>query len=732
MNKFLLPWKRVPFARFIIPFLIGILLFFTGVKIHYIFSIIPVFLLLTCIAFEKASIFKLFKYRHLLGFTINITLVFSSYFLALTFIHIDKPYHFSKFYQHEAFIVGHLKEMPEMKNKTLKTTIKVEYLIYNNKIIKVTGKILTYFVKSPKSKTLDFGDVIIFKGNINEIPSPLNPSQFNYKRFLAYKRIYHQVYLNDKNWIKTSENHALRIIKGIIKLRGKIINEIQKDVKSSDERAIAIALMAGSKTELSSELRNSFSSTGAMHVLAVSGLHVGIISLVFGFFTRPLKKFRTGKFLFVIINLSLIWAYAVLTGLSPSVLRASAMFSFMIIGTNTNKVPNIYSSLYTSLFVLLLIDPLMVSQVGFQLSYIAVIGIVAFYPRIYNLLHLKKIWPADKIWSLTAVSLSAQLSTFPLTLLYFNMFPLYFLVSNLVVIPAAALIMYSGFAFLTFRLIGFDWLSDIFSYLFNFFLKILNQSILYIQNLPNGKIDEIYLNPAMTFLIYLFIFLLFFYFLFLNRKLLLLSLFCFSFLLIGFTNWKIKNKLIKEVVIYSIPHQSLLGFYSDDKIVFWGDSSILYDNEKLKYNTFRDLWKLGLKAKNIKKISFGQNFSDSTLLIKNNYCLFCNISFVVTDKHVKIQELSDKFKTNYLIIRPETKTYTQNILKIYQPEKIIINGSEKSKRTIKTREIAENYKIEVINLAQNGAIQIKSWSKIDFPGTLQNISLRIKEICKLK
>lgn len=722
----------MPFSRLIIPFLAGIIIAFQIPDLSLFWLILPLLLLIVCILFERVSIVKLFKWRHLHAFTISCVILISVVFLHQSYIIHNKPYHFSKHINSDSYLLARLSEVPEEGEKNLKCVLDIKGVINGDSLIKYKGKLLAYFQTGDKANQLFYNDLIIIKAKISDIPPRLNPAQFDYQKFLSYKRIYHQVFLKDTNWIKSEHQAKFAPLTGIMKLRMSIISELKKSIKNKDDMAIAAALLVGYKTELSDEVRLSFVSTGAMHVLAVSGLHVGIIFMVFSLLTKFLKRLKYGKLIFVLINLFLLWTYAILTGFSPSVLRATTMFSFVLIGLNVGRIPNIYSSLYTSLFILLLFNPLMISQVGFQLSYAAVIGIVALQPRIYQLINIKKIWLLDKIWSLTAVSLAAQLITFPLGLFYFTQFPVYFLISNLVVIPAATLIMYAGFAFLITIPIGIDFIINVFSFILNLLLHILHKSVTIIQNWPNGIIDEVYISLIMTVFLYLFTAILIVFLIQRQRKYLFYLSIVSFFIVIGFLSWNINNKLESKTIVYSVKNQNLIGFYSGGKIVFWGDSIILNDFENLKYNTFRDVWKYGQKADNIIKVVIGEDFSNKDLTINDNYALFNNTSFVISENILVKNFKGKKFKADFLIISPKTKTYASRLLEFYEPETIILNGYSKSKRIIKTKETIELNKIEHFNLTESGAHQINFKSKVDFPATIQEISHRILEICRLK
>ena len=205
---------------------------------------------------------------------------------------------------------------------------------------------------------------------------------------------------------------------------------------------VASALLLGYRENLDKELVKSYASAGAMHVLAVSGLHVGILYLlltrIFSFL-KKVKKVKNGKFILTILIVSFLWFYAIMTGLSASVMRATTMFSFIVIGNELlNRKTSIYNTLAVSAIILMIINPFIVYQVGFQLSYVAVVGIVYLQPKL-NRLFYSRYKLVRGVWAITCVSLAAQIATFPLSLHYFHQFSTYFFISNLIVIPASSL-----------------------------------------------------------------------------------------------------------------------------------------------------------------------------------------------------------------------------------------------------------------------------------------------------
>lgn len=365
-----------------------------------------------------------------------------------------------------------------------------------------TGKVHLYVRKNGETDCpLGYGDKIALAMSPFRLPPPKNPHEFNYQQYMAGKNIYYQQFVDRADLKILEEGYKNSIMATAIYLRGEFAGLIDQYVAGEQEKAIAQALILGIRDGLDQETKRSFSATGAMHVLAVSGLHVGIIIIIISFLLKPIKKKKGGKFISAFVCVVFLWFFAMVTGLSPSILRAVTMFSIIIIGQAFYSRPSIYNSLALSAFVLLWYDPNFMFSVGFQLSYIAVLGIVYIYPKIYGQLTFYA-WLPDKIWSVTCLSVAAQLATFPLTLYYFHQFPVYFLISNLIVIPAAFLIMSLG---ITLIALGYTVLAPIIGGALHYLISGLNFVVSFIEDLNLSLIDWLYLTPEQTILIYLMI-----------------------------------------------------------------------------------------------------------------------------------------------------------------------------------------------------------------------------------
>lgn len=346
------------------------------------------------------------------------------------------------------------------------------------------GKILIYH-KSDLG--LQPGDLIWVNKKPEEIPAPVFPNEFDYKGFLAKKGIYYRQFIGN-DFVKLDSSAGQNIAYAIPRLREGFAQLIQSKIQHSESKQIALALLLGQKESLDREIRNAYSETGTMHILAVSGLHVGII---YAILLLPLRGFRASakiRSFYLVLVILIVWIYALMTGFSPSVVRASVMFSLFTAGQMRKRKPSIWNILAFSAMIMLVLDPDVLFEVGFQLSYLAVAGIVGLQPLIVR-------WwlPPNRIleyfWQLAAVSIAAQLATFPLSVFYFHQFPTYFLFANLIVVPLAFLIMSVGVPFL---LLGWvPGLGDGLAWLVDAMIFVQHRITLLIQLLPMGKIDRL-------------------------------------------------------------------------------------------------------------------------------------------------------------------------------------------------------------------------------------------------
>jgi competence protein ComEC len=305
-----------------------------------------------------------------------------------------------------------------------------------------TGRIIVNIQKDSLSNLLVIGNTIRLKTTLQQNSSPKNPNQFDYARYLKDKQIYAQVFAT-KSEIRINKTIKKDIWYYTAKLHSRIVNNLNKQHFAPTEMNVALALILGQRQEIASDIIQDYQFSGATHILSVSGLHVGFIMLIIGFVLKPIGNTRKGSFIKLLAILTSLFTFALISGLSPSVLRSVVMFSFLAIGNHLRRSNNTYHTLLVSLFLILLFEPYFLFDVGFQLSYLALFFIIWLQPE------LKNIWkPKNKIamniWNVLTVSFAAQIGTLPLCLYYFHQFPGLFFVTNIVIIPILSLVMIVG------------------------------------------------------------------------------------------------------------------------------------------------------------------------------------------------------------------------------------------------------------------------------------------------
>lgn len=476
MNRF----SNTPLLRLLLPFASGTIVYEALFQYNTIdFTFIVLFGLALV-----AGLYYLSKYSyyHIFGIT--------TYLVLLLLGAYYKHQYLKQFRENIEFAqlnswVGEIESAAVKSNGVKSYIINVKSLKKDSIWLKSDFKV--NIQSRDSTNNLVSGDIVSGSSGFKKYEKALNPQQFNYAAFSANKGIFYYAYEN--NFIKHGSNSNLN--SSFDRLRRKVIEGYKKMNIQEEELAVLIALTLGDKSQLSYELKQSYASAGAMHILAVSGLHVGIIFLLFNTLLKGLSNNKFQRVLRALVLLGVVWCFALITGFSSSVQRAACMFSFIIIAKAINRHSNVLNSIAASALLLILFNPNVIFEIGFQLSYAAVIGIVLIHPMLY-VCYTPKYWLIEKIWSLSLVSISATIATLPFSLYYFHQFPNWFLITNLFVIPLAFVIVAGG------ALLIASWfifkkdffLADALEYV----LFALNKITTTVSNLPLAKSDNIWIT----------------------------------------------------------------------------------------------------------------------------------------------------------------------------------------------------------------------------------------------
>ena len=583
------------------------------------------------------------------------------------------------FNNHNAeYLVIKLAEFPIEKERSFKCIGNVESTFDKEYVIRTSGNLLLYFAKDSSSSALKRGDVVIMENTVHEIGKAKNPYEFDYRSHLKKRQIFHQVFVGSNQWKRIKENQNKSLFDSLNFLSDLLLSRLGEFGFSGDEYAVCAALLLGNKDYLSKEISRSFSTAGAMHVLAVSGLHVGILYLIFNSILSWLNRSKLGKIVKAITLLMVIWAYAALTGFSPSICRASTMFSAVIIGSISNRKSSILNTICASAFILLILDPYLILEVGFQLSYAAVLSIVLIQPMIYKTLDFKHLI-LDKIWSISSVSLAAQIGTFPLAVYYFHQFPTYFLITNLVVIPGAFLIMLIGIVF--FVLIGFEDVVGVTMHEINgqlagllwTLIKTINTFVKWVDNLAFSSINGISILSFECLVLYLLISVII-HFIKYRKSWSLFFLLIFSnlFCMIQVTENQMLRKA-KILAIYHVRNGSVISFISYQKNLCLSDSLHIADKSKFTYHV-QNHW-YTLDANNAVYVDYHDPDTSNQNIIHNGFYQFAKKKILhFHEKHLP-QNYGQKLKVDLIVISDNINLNWDSLFNSYDFKLIVLDNS---------------------------------------------------------
>lgn len=481
-------FREVPFLRLVVPLISGVIIADTlrGVETAAWVTIISAVFLLTFLVMKSH-----YQSSKLFGIVLSLFLLAEGYLLfSMSMNKITSLPH-----DRSSYLVR-LQEYPDRKSNSYSFRARILSYLTDSAEVHPCGSMLLYFTGDSLPGEWRPGDRIML--NIRPLPvvNNGNPCEFNYSRYMKGQGVGYFGIIGEKDIILHDAGCRRNLRELSLITARKMIMLFKNAGLADDDLALVTALTIGEKDLLDRDLLTSFSRTGAMHIMAVSGLHVGMISLCLSYLLFFLRnRLRVVRVLIIVI---LLWAFAFITGLSPSVLRATIMFSFLQAGLLMNRPGNSMNLLLASAFILIIARPAVVFEAGFQLSYIAVAFIIAFYEPLHSTLHLKN-RVADFLWQMIAVSLVAQAGTMPLTVRLFNTFPLLFLVTNLVVIPVSFVIMVCAFLLIVFSAV--EPLSRILVAILGFLSDLTLGFTTSASSLPHGVIENIGLSGIESILL---------------------------------------------------------------------------------------------------------------------------------------------------------------------------------------------------------------------------------------
>jgi len=692
---------EIPFFVLILPFLVGIGLGFNLSSAQYepfLYAAIFLFALAFVLLNLTYKRFNIYKIKWLGGLLLHTLLFLLGWAVITSYTEINNTDHFSK--TPADYLLVKINNEPKLTGDILRFTANVEGNVLNGKRTSTSGTLLIA-IKDSTAKNLYYGDGLLIPAAYHPIDPPDVPAEFNYKKYLANQNIYYQAFLYPKQFYTLSRNTGNPIIAYSLRLRQRLVEKFKADMHSPEAIAVASTLILGYKADLSNDVLQAYSKTGTIHVLSVSGAHVAIIFVLLNLALGFLERFKYGRSIKAVIIITLIWYYSLLSGFSPAVCRAAVMITMVIIGKTYSRHINTLNILAISAFFLLLYDPLFIVDVGFQLSYLAVFGLVVLQPVVYNWIDIKNKW-ADKLWAMCSVSIAAQVITFPLSAFYFHQFPVYFLVSNLFIVIPSAIIMYTGIAYLLLPQIPV--VSASLAFVLEKSILLMNKVLSVIEHAPFSGINKIWITSAEYILLYVII-ISAFYFLNEQRKWLLkLCLGCTLLLVISISLKRWNNLRSESIAFLDLKKHMGLVFRKGNQAVIVSDLTDSDKTYKYSIQPYLD----SCQVSEAKICSENSNIQSSFLLKKTNLIEFDNKKLMIFDKGTQQTTLPAKLKLDYLYITGNPDTNIGFLNRNYDYGLLLIDNTNPNLLITRFNEEAKTTPINYRVLKRNKSVIISS------------------------
>ena len=685
-------WRKAPFIRLLLPLVIGILFqWYLPIPVYQSLIALQCFGIAYCIFLFFPLVLR-FKLQALQAIMINLMLVALALLITWQKDIRNSNAWMGKYYQQQDYLVIRIDESLQQKEKSWKVYGQVEKLIKKDSSINCNGKILLYFSKDSLSSQLKYGDRILVHKKLQAIKNSGNPGAFNYQQYAAMQLIFHQLYLQPKDWIKLKDENKNQFKQFIITARTKILSILQKNLPpNKDELGIAEALLIGYTSDLDKDLVKAYSNTGVVHIIAISGMHLGLIYILLGWIFCRMPGIKKSKILQLVFMLTSLWLFALLTGGAASVIRSAVMFTFIAVGKTVAKKSSIFNSMAASAFVMLCYNPYFLWDVGFQLSYLAVIGIIIFQTTIYNWFYFKNKL-ANEVWKLMAISLAAQVFTFPICIYYFHQFPNYFLFTNIIAVPLSSAILFTEIGLVALSWI--PWLGIGLGKLVGGMVWVMNQVILWTNQLPFSVWEKIPATLSSTALLYLIVFCLCSWLMKKNKiafRLSLFTLLAFT-LLQSYGEWQIKNQ--GKVIVYNIAQHQAIDFVKGNQFKFLGDSGILKDQALQNFHI------------QPARVALQLTKPLDSFFIYAYPPMFYQLGtrkIVVLDRQIQLEALVSKIDVDMIILSKNPKIVISQLASVFNCKQYVFDASNSLWKIGQWQKECEELHLRSYSVAEKGA-----------------------------
>ena len=655
-------WKKAPFIRLLIPLIIGIIIqWYLQIPVLTWIIILSTVTLIT-ISYSLLPFLKRLRLAGLNGVSINAIFIAAGAILTWQHDIRNQTEWFGNSINQGQKMIVTLAENPIQKTKSYKAEAEINYIIEKGKPLNKKGRLILYFSIDSFPSSLSQGSIIAFTKLPQPIKSTGNPGSFDYNRYCLFKGITHQAYLTYKDYQVSDERNESFLPRFINSIRKNVLAVLRKYIPGEKEKGLAEALLIGYKDDLDKTLVQSYSNTGVVHIIAISGLHLGLIYWLLVNLLKPLQRKKNIQWLRPVLIITGLWLFSLLAGAQPSVLRSAVMFTCIVIGEGLNRKASIYNSLAASAFLLLCYNPFWLWDVGFQLSYAAVLSIVIFMQPVYNWFFIQN-KSLDFLWKMTAVTIAAQILTVPLSVFHFHQFPNYFLLTNFIAVPVSSLILLGEILLCIISFIPAA--AIITGKIISGMIWFMNTWIERVEALPFSLWDGLQVNLTQTLMLLLATAFISYWLLEKQKKGLIAGLIALlGFVLlrtVSFTQAQQQQKLI----VYNVPGKKAIDIIEGNKYHFIGDTSLYSDDFARNFHLKPS------RILNRVQESFDNNFSHH-----GKYISCGDKKIMMLDEKTNFKSLpGEKPEIDLLVLSGNPKLYISTLAKNISLHQVVIDGS---------------------------------------------------------
>ncbi|QGW29568.1 ComEC/Rec2 family competence protein [Phnomibacter ginsenosidimutans] len=689
-RKYFIPvWRSAPLLRICLPLIGGIILgnALLSIQYHWQYSL-PVFIVISLLM-------SLLLYKRPLAASAGLLLCLLAIGAMMVQLHAiwQQPAFAGHHYTTGQTVVATLAEPAVPKEKSVKANAHISLLLPNGKLQQVKGEVLLYLAKDSIASQLQYGQQIVFNRPLQPIKNAGNPGGFNYQTYAARQGVFYQVFLKADQYNILPGNKGNAFQSSLFSMRQWVLQSIVRYIPNPIENGVAQALLIGYRGDLDKTLVEQYANTGVVHIIAISGMHLGMIYTLLLYLLRPLGQTQRMRFLRLLLTLGSMWLFTLLTGAAPSITRAAVMFSMVALGDFWQRGSNSINMLSAAAIALLLYDPFALWNVGFQLSFAAVLSIAIFYKPIlacYN--------PGNKIllhiWQMMAVTIAAQILTLPLGIYHFHQFPVYFLLANLVAVPLSGAVLYALLV-----LLALSWwplAAGFVGQLAGWGIAGLNACIIWVSQLPFTTIQQVQISIPMAVLLCCIIAGIGTWWLLKSSKGLLAAATSLALYMLLLAAQKWQTATQQQLIIYNIPQYSGIDIVQGNRSIFVGDTALTQPGFLQNFHLLPT------------RIRYQFQPWQYRLLTDSS-----NMSFVANGLRISIlrQQLNYKqsaiHETDLLIVSGNVPGNPAKILPHIRCRQIVLDGSNSTYRIARWKSAADSLHLRLHSVAINGAFVVE-------------------------